>query len=508
MDVLPRITRQLFELIEKMTVPQRILFSIVTLFVLAGLGWIVVQNRNDEFRPLASGKSFSSQDLTAAEQALATAKLTAFRREGQQLLAPANELDKYNAVLAQVNESAPDLGTQMLRQYETMGPFSTERQRQQMKEALLLQELRLMIKNVPEIEDARVAVASSDRRAGWNQKPRSTANITLKPKAGKEISAGLVSSLRHVVANMVPDLSPADVTIFDVTKGAVYSTAITPVVAADFEETQKNLIRNYEQQLRKSLAHIRNANITVHVEMPSATEVDHGQPTDAWSDPNDESTADSTRQPDEYETAFRGSEVGREQSSRSRPSNLQAVKVGVTFPRDYVHQIAKRRASKGETSRERLSPDLIEDEIIAQVERIVTRTIPGISPDNSISVTCVDPVSQEADRESQTPQMAQLEKLLQQWKWPLSGLAIVLLAALSLTVGRGTTKSIVTADDDAEEIVSVAQETEHEPDPIPASVVAASDRVVQLREEVRSMVSSDSTASAAILAQWLTENAA
>ena len=51
-----------------------------------------------------------------------------------------------------------------------------------MKEALLLQELRRMIKAVPDVEDARVAIASSERRTSWNQKPRSTANVTIKPR--------------------------------------------------------------------------------------------------------------------------------------------------------------------------------------------------------------------------------------------------------------------------------------------------------------------------------------
>ena len=511
MDVLPRISRQLFDVIEKMTVPQRILFSISTLLVLAGFGWVVVQNQQDDFRPLAAGKPFSTNELFAAEQALSSANLTGFRRDGQQLLAPANELEKYNSVVAQANDSTPDLGTQMLRQYESLGPFSTDRQRQQMKEALLLQELRLMIKKVPEIEDARVAVASSDRRGSWNQRPRSTANVTLKPKPGKEISAGLVSSLRHVVANMVPDLSPADVTIFDVTKGAVYSTAVLPVIAeeTDSDRKTKELAGRYEQQLRKSLAHIRNANVTVHLETrPTPRARPDRDSDDAWSDVPHEPADELIAQADEYETGFRGSEEMRDQSDRQPSSRSNSIKVAVTFPRDYVNQIAKRRASKGETSPERLSAELIEDEVVAQVERIISRMLPGISSENAISVTCVDPVSHESESETTDPRFAQIENLLQVWKWHLMGAVFLLFSLMSLFAVRRTVKPPETFGETTEDVHSIPITTILEPTTAHAPVVAPPDRIVQLREDVRTLVSSDTSASTAILVRWLSEGAA
>ena len=80
----------------------------------------------------------------------------------------------------------------MLKQFESLGPFTTDRQRQEMKEALLLQELRRMIEAVPDIEHARVAVANSGRRVSFGQKPRVTANVTVKPRAGRERPTGIV----------------------------------------------------------------------------------------------------------------------------------------------------------------------------------------------------------------------------------------------------------------------------------------------------------------------------
>ena len=194
--------------------------------------------------------------------------MTSFRREGRKLLAPTRDLDRYNAALLESDALPADLGTQMLKQYEKLGPFSTDRQRQQMKEAFLLQELRRMMKEVPDVEDAHVAIASSERRGGWNQKPRSTANVSLKPRSGRELSSGLINSLRHVVANMVPDLKPTDVTVFDVTRGQAYTGETTDdPTDSQYLQRAREFTRQYEQQIQKALSHIPFVSVTVHVDL-------------------------------------------------------------------------------------------------------------------------------------------------------------------------------------------------------------------------------------------------
>ena len=179
MDVLPRITRQLVELFRGMSLAQRATFVAVPLLVFGGFAWLLVANRPDDFQAVSFGKAFASDELSATERALNQAGLTNYRREGRKLLAPANQLDRYNAALVEFDAVPADLGTQMLKQFESLGPFTTDRQRQEMKEALLLQELRRMIEAVPDIEHARVAVANSGRRVSFGQKPRVTANVAV-----------------------------------------------------------------------------------------------------------------------------------------------------------------------------------------------------------------------------------------------------------------------------------------------------------------------------------------
>ena len=464
MDVLPRITRQLVELFRGMSLAQRATFVAVPLLVFGGFAWLLVANRPDDFQAVSFGKAFASDELSAAERALNQAGLTNYRREGRKLLAPANQLDRYNAALVEFDAVPADLGTQMLKQFESLGPFTTDRQRQEMKEALLLQELRRMIEAVPDIEHARVAVANSGRRVSFGQKPRVTANVTVKPRAGRELSSRLVASLRQAVASMVPDLSPVDVTVFDVARGQAH-TGDAREEAGDSHLIQRvrEFTRQYEQQIQKALAFIPQAVVTVHVDVDnlksSVTRLERTRVRDDSRPVANRSASllpavfEEDRRPFEMEatsqtTAFRGIEsadheavpgqrepseepfeleplskrnwsnkivsaghadVRREVSEKQLLAAMpRAVQVSVSIPRDYYRDVATRRRSQGEQNEARLDLDTIEEDVIAKVERTVGRLIPAGSPPEAVSVTSVD----RLETDSPEPTLTMNEQLM------------------------------------------------------------------------------------------------
>lgn len=518
MDVLPRIFRQLTQLIREMSAVQRMAFVAVAFVVLLGFGWVVLQNRGSGFQAVSFGKVFTPDELTSAEQALNTAGLTGFRREGQRLLAPERDLDRYNAALLEFDALPADLGSQMLKQYETLGPFSTDRQRQQMKEALLLQELRRMIKAVPDIDDARVVIAASERRASWNQKPRATANVTLKPRAGREISATLVNSLRHVVANMVPDLKPADITIFDVTKGQAYIGETTDdPTDSHYLQRSREFTRQYEQQIQRALSHIPQVSVTVHVDLDALkssmfrSEVVRSR---------NESTqvpewVDATNDGGSHQAGFRGSTDGPVETTREVTEKQlvaaipKAVQVSVSIPRDYLRDIITRRIAKGEKTIERLDLNFVEEEVLTKVEQIVGRLIPANSSNNAISVTCVDRIVNDLPDVAALSANEQIAVLAHQWGMPIAfgGLFFVALMTLGslrrvtpVAPAQTETVNVIASHDE-----SHANQTESSAISIAAPIVIQ-DRAAILRDEIRSMVASDSIASAALLGQWLTDD--
>ncbi len=516
MDVLPRIFRQLTELFRAMSPRQRVASTAISFVVLLGFGWLVIQNRGSSFQAVSFGKVFAADELASAEQALITAGLTGFRRDGQRLLAPQQDLDRYNAALLEFDALPADLGSQMLKQYETLGPFSTDRQRLQMKEALLLQELRRMIKAVPDIDDARVAIATSERRIGWNQKPRATANVTLKPRAGREISTTLVNSLRHVVANMVPDLKPADVTIFDVTKGQAYigETVDEPDDGHSLQRSRE-FTRQYEQQIQKALSHIPNVTVTVHVDfdaLKSSTIRSEVVRSRNESAPvaNRPGTVEAS---DPHQTGFRGwndapTETTREVTEKQLiAATPKSVQVSVSIPRDYLREVITRRVAKGEKASERLDVNFVEEEVITKVERIVGRLIPANSSADAISVTCVDRLVSELPETAGLSANEQLAIFVHQWGNAIAVGGIVFLALMALGMMRRATPPPTPVQVVAEVIQPYEIPSPQEEAPIPAvqTPLPPPDRIAVLRDEIRTMVASDPAASAFLSGQWATD---
>ena len=551
-----------------MSLAQRATFVALPLLVIGGFAWLLVANRPDDFQAVSFGKAFASDELSAAERALNQAGLTNYRREGRKLLAPANQLDRYNAALVEFDAVPADLGTQMLKQFESLGPFTTDRQRQEMKEALLLQELRRMIEAVPDIEHARVAVANSGRRVSFGQKPRVTANVTVKPRAGRELSSRLVASLRQAVASMVPDLSPADVTVFDVARGQAHSgEAIGDASDSHLIQRVREFTRQYEQQIQKALAFIPQAVVAVHVDVDNLkSSVTRNERTRVRSDSTPVANRPASLRPTIFEdegtaqvTAFRGiepafheagadrrdaeavpqqfeptinvrgpsdvvpaghSDVQREVSEKQLLAAMpRAVQVSVSIPRDYYRDVAARRKSQGEQNQVRLDLDTIEEDVIAKVERTVGRLIPAGSPHEAISVTSVDRLVSDTPE----PTLTMNEQLLVIAQRHGGSVALSLFAVWALwmltrltarptqTLEHSTSRdpAVTTTHFDSSSIAPVTvpplEAVPIRPAPIKPKAPQPLLAASQLCDEIRSLAESDPATAAAVLGRWLAE---
>ena len=537
MDVLPRITRQLVELFRAMSLVQRATFVAVPLLMLGGFAWLLVANRPNDFQAVSFGKAFASDELSAAERALNQAGLTNYRREGRKLLAPANQLDRYNAALVEFDAVPSDLGSQMLKQFESLGPFTTDRQRQEMKEALLLQELRRMIEAVPDIEHARVAVANSGRRVSFGQKPRVTANVTVKPRAGRELSSRLVASLRQAVASMVPDLTPTDVTVFDVARGQAYAGESTDdPLDSQLIQRVREFTRQYEQQIQKALTFIPNASVAVHVDIDNLkSSVTRNERTRTRGDsaplanrPGTIQPMSFAEEPTPHASGFRGetnieavghSDVLREVSEKQLLAAMpRAVQVSVSIPRDYYRAVAARRKTQGEQNAARMDLGTIEEEVLAKVERTVARLIPANSPHEAISVTTVDRLPNESPEPTLTTGEQFLVLAQRHGGSCVLGLfavwALWMLTRLSSQPPRAAEPSSIESVEPRHEFAS--------PEPLFAPVpatpspstkpVTAKPKTLEsttassaLRDDIRNLAESDPATAASVLGRWLAE---
>lgn len=472
MDVLNRTARQFQDLFSRMTASQRGTLIVVPLLVVAAFAMLLWSQPGASYTALSWGKIFSTEELMKTEQALIQAGLTDFRREGQRIMVPASDSDRYNAALLEFDAMPADMGAELIRKFENLGPFSTDRQRQDMKEALLLQELQRMIMAVPDIEHARVGIASSGRPSSWSRKSHVTANVTVRPRAGRELSQRLVSSIRAAVSSMVPDLKPSDVTIFDVVNAVSYTGESTddPFNSGPVNRIRE-LTRQYEQQIQKDLSYIPGVGVTVHVDVDNlkssvtrSQTVDPKKSADVYT--SEFTTSDNVQQrPPKGEAGLRANQPGALAASaapeRTRQLNEtgtnsirgvsfevtekeliaampKSVQVSVKIPRDYYREIADQRTAAGEKDPTRTDAVQIEQDVLASVQKSVARLIPTGSPVDAITVTSFERVT-TSPADTPIPWSDRVTVLLRQWGGPAG---MVLMALGALVILRRQMKSL------------------------------------------------------------------
>ncbi len=525
MPFLQSLYRQFTTLFQSLAPSQRATLVLVPVLVLAGFGWLLLQGKPGSEAALSWGKVFSSEELMAVEQALIQEGLTDFRREGQRLMVPAAEIDRYNAALLTFDVMPTDIGSQMLKQYESLGPFSTEKERQERREAMLLQEVTRVVRAVPEVADARVMIAGSSRR-GWSQKSKVTANVTVRTKAGQELAPKLVRSIRAAVASMVPDLQPADVTVFDVLNGMSH-TGGTADDALDGELVQRieQFQRKYEGQISEALAYIPDVGVTVNVDVENLKSsvvrnqiVDpkkfapvysqetnikdtqqqrpvQGEPGQAANRPaalaatpgldRNRSWTDASTQ------ALNGVsfEVTEKELIAAMP---KAVQVNVSIPREYYRSVAAQRQAAGETDQNLLDPAKIEQAVLTTVTASVKALIPADSPTTAVTVQSVDRVLPPTPVLT-VPLTDQVWQLGREWGGAI-GLTLLALYAL-MTLRR----SMPAAPPTPAEEITPEKLRAATAKPEPAVAVGETSK----RDTIQDLVRDNPEATAAIISKWL-----
>jgi flagellar M-ring protein FliF len=531
MDVLQRITRQFFDLYRSMSPSQRGTLIVVPLLVVGGFMWLLYEQRDGGTTALSYGKVFTSEEIIAAEQALIQDGLTNFRREGQRLLVPVAEVDRYNAALVQFDAVPSDMGSQLLKQYESLGPFSTEKERQERREAMLLQEVRRVIRAVPDIDDARVAIASPAQKS-WSQRRRVTANVTLKPRSGREVSRKLVTSIQAAVASMVPDLNPVDVTVFDV------STGVTHAQDAADDPFDNKLVqriddfqRQYQRKIEQDLSYIPDVGVTVHVDVDnlkssitrnqivdpkkiapvfsqetSVKDAQRQQP--ARGEPgqvaNRPGSVAATHGIERDRTFSDGStqavnglsfEVTEKQIIAAMP---RAVQVSVAIPRDYYRNVAAQRKAAGESDAKALDPVEIEKSVTAAVTASVRALIPTDSPTTALVVNSVD-------RVVPTPPALVVPFTDQLIEWGRRWGGAALLAAFALFALRTLRKATPLAPPELlpPEISSPVGSVKQSGQPVGVTAADEVPREPTRRDLIQNLVRDNPEATAAVLSKWL-----
>ncbi|MFO0916892.1 MAG: hypothetical protein U0872_01075 [Planctomycetaceae bacterium] len=539
MDVLQRMMRQFFELYRSMSPSQRGTLIAVPLLVIGGFAVLLWQQRGGSETALSFGKIYSTEEVIAAEEALMKANLTEFRRVGGRIMVPANQVDRYNAALLEFDAMPADLGSQMLKQLESMGPLSTDKQRAEMKEAMLLQEMRRMLRKVPDIEDARVVVASSGRRQTWSQKSRVTATVQVTPRGGRELSQKLVHGIRSAVASMVPDLQPGDVTVFDRIHGVSYTgDAADDPFDSKLMQRIREFSQEYERKISNDLSYIPNVIVTAHVDVENVKSsvtksqtVDKGKIVPIF-ESETKVTDNQQQQMPRGEAGVRGNRGGRVQEPAAVGQNRtrqqletetntlngvsfevtekaliaampKAVQVSVSIPRDYYRDVVAQRKAAGEQEAGKLDIAQVEQEVMTDVRKSVAQLVPASSQSAAVVVKSVDRL-QEPSQDPKLPWSEQLTQWGQEWGGAVA-LALFAIWVLRTLRKMGSAPGGSTADTefdafDSQQLKlknSTSAEAPHEDQP----------REPTRRDLIQTVVKDNPEMTAAVIGRWLQQAA-
>ncbi|MGE3316916.1 MAG: hypothetical protein AB7O26_17505, partial [Planctomycetaceae bacterium] len=509
--------------------------AVVTVAIPAALYLVIFNGSTSSYVPLSYGKLFTAEEQRSAEQSLMEAGLSQFRSEGRQILAPRNEVEKYNNALLQSGSLPANWAEELEKKLDKSNLFSTPDQLQAMKEAALAKELRRVIKAGPDFDDVSVVwTPVNQRRPRGARGSRVTATVNVKPRNGRELSQQQVRSLRAAVAGMIPDLSPSDVVVYDMVNYQSY--------AADKEGDayDNGLIswirehtRTYEDKIRDSLAFIPGVKVSVTVDVENLkrsvetsvkydtknsiprfqsdvtrtesfsqapVKAEPGQVSNQPLNLQTSATNQKSRETNDTQTTILNAPASTTIMKEYIPAFPTKVSVAVAIPEDYYKKALEKQSAEGGQAKK---IDQLQAEVATTVKEMAARAIPNGNPEQ-ISVSTFVQVDPDVPK-IETSTLDTVNSLASQWGGTV-GLAVFALWALMM-LRKGMPKA-----PPEEPPMPAAMPTAGMPNLAPATTATINigameedtgPRETTERDLLQGMVRDNPEAAAAVLSKWL-----
>jgi flagellar M-ring protein FliF len=229
---------------------KRASIALVVVAVFAALVFVVVRNGNPQFVPLYAG--LEERDAAEVVSALRDAGISyRLAENGTTVLVPQSNL--YQVRLDLASKGLPRSGIVGFEIFQQFSFGSTDFERNIKYTWALQGEITRTIRQLNEVDDARVHIALPEKSLFLRETQAPTASVLLRLKPGARLSAAQVNGIAYLVAHSVESMSPESVTIVD-TEGNVLSQTATGQasvtnVVLDHLEIQGAFERSLEQRL-------------------------------------------------------------------------------------------------------------------------------------------------------------------------------------------------------------------------------------------------------------------
>jgi len=528
MEALKHTYHQYLAIYRSLSASQRLSLLLVVALVVGALGYLAFSRSSAAYVPASLGKNFNSDELQNAETILREKGLANFKFEGNQLLVPRGEVDRYNAALLEEGGLPHDWASELEKQFEKQGWFPSDRQSRLRKEIALGKELRRIIRAIPDVADGRVVWARTEPRRFSGKTGKVTATVNIKPKPGRELSLQLVHSLRQAVANMISGLKPEDVTIFNLQTGQSYTAEEEGPFDNQLIDWIKQHTRLYKEKVEQQLSFIPDVLVSVDVQVDNLESwIEQSRKYDQKNSVITSETSQTSSQerndlPPPTEAGVRPNEprrlntqqgtARRQRSSESDKSSTtipgytttlkkyiaampKAVHVSVGIPEEYFEQVASKQG--GGTSQ---SGAAGRDQILADIKRLVAHTV-GADPDSdAVEVRPYVRMDRELP-ELNTPWTETAMFLLSRWGGPI-GLGLFALLALWM-VKRNMPEMPEIEHDPLPAFTPPPQPTEQSPNETEAEEPSPATPKTTERDRLQNMVRDNPEMTAAVIGEWL-----
>ncbi|MCE5312183.1 MAG: flagellar M-ring protein FliF [Nitrospiraceae bacterium] len=239
----------LFEQIKLWPLKRKITFILVIL-ISFGLMWgIVAWSEREEFQVLFS--NLGPQDAGNVVGKLKEMKIP-YRVEGNVIFVPSTKV--YETRLDLAAQGIPQGGGIGFEIFDKAQIGVTEFVQRLNYRRALQGELSRTIKNLSEVDEARVHIAIPERTIFSDRNDRPTASVVVKVKPGRVLNQNQIGGIVHLVSSSVEGMTPYDVSVID-NIGNLLSKSSSLSSAGDSMQLdyQKSLEKDYESRLQSMM---------------------------------------------------------------------------------------------------------------------------------------------------------------------------------------------------------------------------------------------------------------
>ncbi|MCX8118297.1 MAG: flagellar basal-body MS-ring/collar protein FliF [Desulfobacterota bacterium] len=242
-------TETTFSFLNLLPKGRRWILLLVLLLSLVLFGSLIFWNTQPDYQVLFSG--LSTED--AAEM---TAKLKEKRipfrlaHHGTTLLVPSDQV--YDLRLSLAAEGLPKGGGVGFEVFDRSPIGATDFVQKLNYQRALQGELSRTIKQIKEVDQVRVHIATPRESLFTEEQKKPTASVFIKTKAGMALNPSQVEGIVHLVACAVEGLEPTNISVID-TSGRVLSRKAVSHPIGQLTSTQLEYQHSLEESLRKKV---------------------------------------------------------------------------------------------------------------------------------------------------------------------------------------------------------------------------------------------------------------